>query len=93
MSAYQDIVLAIVREQENIIGPVALEQANSISGLVVNFDNNQVEISGDPQTAITKLVEGYRQLFGNISVDVCKSVVHRVAPNIAQDELPAVLRG
>ena len=88
---YKTLVAAIVKEQSAIIGPIALDQANMVEGVAVTKDYD-VTISKDPIQVIDSLVQQYKALFGQISVEVCKEAVGRVAQGISADKLPASLR-
>lgn len=72
MDIYASIIERIIKQQETIIGPVAVEQAEQVPGVEVDWPNHKVSIQGDGAKAIDNLVEQYKQLFGKISVEVCK---------------------
>jgi hypothetical protein len=50
-----------------------------------------VNLSRNPTEIINDLVEQYKQLFGQISVDVCKEAVSRLVGHMAKDQLPTSL--
>lgn len=85
MEVYAQIARNIIAHQETIIGPVAVEQAQHIPHLQVNWPAQQVAIDGDPVTVIDNLVKAYSRLFGQISVEVSReaaaSLVHQLHPN------------
>lgn len=87
---YEDLVASIVSAQLEIIGPVAIDQANLVEGITVTKDL-KVTIEKEPLAAISALVQQYKTLFGQISVDVCKEAVGRVA-HLSAEMLPASLR-
>ena len=81
----------IIKAQVAVIGPIALEQAKTISGLkVINAD--QVEISGNPQQALEALVKRYANFFGQASIEVCKDVIREIKPPIPATDLPDILK-
>jgi hypothetical protein len=91
MDNYSLIASHIIKDQEAIIGPIALEQAKKVQGLDVgNIDN--VKILGDAKTVLSELVGQYVRLFGKASIEVCKEAVHEITPAIAIDQLPDILR-
>lgn len=78
----------------SVIGPLALEQANKVTGIKItnnpplkltlnNIDSNQI---------LTELVKNYEQLFGIASVEVCKDAVKEIHPPIPDQDLPEILR-
>ncbi|EKD65555.1 MAG: hypothetical protein ACD_50C00052G0008 [uncultured bacterium] len=91
MDIFAQIVEKIIREQEGIIGPVALEQARKVQGLNVDWEKHDVRFDGDQKTIVERLVGQYRELFGQASVEVCKDAVKDVLSKIPQDQRPQLL--
>ena len=85
------MVQKIIKEQESIIGPVALEQARKVPGLKVNWEKHEVILEGNQKEIIEKLVEQYEYLFGRASVEVCKDAVKSLLSKIPQDKIPTLL--
>lgn len=92
MDVYAQIAVNIIAQQESIIGPVAIEQAKTVSGLKLDWSKREVEITGNESSVIDKLVEQYKTLFGQISVEVCKEAVGRLAQQLSPEQMPASLR-
>lgn len=93
MSVYSQIAEKIIQRQEAIIGPVAIEQASRVSGLNVDWSKHQVEIQGDEAQVIGELVEAYKELFGQMSVEVCREAAASLVGQLpAGRELPEALR-
>lgn len=92
MDVYSQLAEQIISHQEDIIGPVAIEQAKSISGLELDWPNKKITITGSPMKVIDELVAQYKVLFGQISVEVCKEAVGRLAQQISPEQMPASLR-
>jgi len=61
-----------------------VEQAEAVSGLKVDWAKHQVSVSGDGARVIDSLVDKYKDLFGQISVEVCKEAAGSLI-----DKLPA----
>ena len=91
MDIFAKIAEKIIREQEGIIGPVALEQARKVSGLIINWEKHEVKIEGDKKEIVEKLVEQYEYLFGQASVEVCKDAVKGIISKIPQGQRPELL--
>jgi hypothetical protein len=91
MDEYSYIVSQIIKEQEAIIGPVALEQARKVAGLEVE-NADTVKISGNAKDVLAHLVEQYAKLFGRASIEICKEAVHDVKTKVAVNDLPEILR-
>jgi len=89
---YAKIIVAIVKEQEAVIGPVAIEQARLVPGLTIDWNTKEATMTQDPKQTIDMLVEQYRALFGKISVEVCKEAVGRLAQQLTPDQMPSSLR-
>ena len=89
---YQQMVIEIVSAQIEIIGPVAIEQAKNVSGLQLDWNTKKVHIEGSPQKVINDLVEQYKILFGQISVEVCKEAITKHLQALTTEDLPEALR-
>jgi len=92
MDLYDQIIAKIIEEQETIIGPVAVEQAKQVGGLKIDWPQHDVDVSGDPKVAIDKLVEQYKELFGQISVEVCKEAASKLLAQLSPAQLPDSLK-
>lgn len=91
MDVYAQIIERIIKQQETIIGPVAVEQAEQVSNLKVNWDKHEVSVSGDGAKVIDDLVEQYKELFGQISVEVCKEAAESLMGKLPAGKHPKTL--
>ena len=91
MDIFAKIVEKIIREQEGIIGPVALEQARKVPGLKIDWPKHVVVLEGDKKEIVEKLVEQYEYLFGQASVEVCKDAVKDIISSIPKTQMPQFL--
>lgn len=91
MDVYEQAAEKIIKEQENVIGPLALEQARQVSGLQVD-QSNHVSFKGDKVDTLDRLVAQYRQLFGQTSVEVCREAAHGLLGKLPAQEVPSLLR-
>lgn len=89
---YQQVANHIVQQQELIIGPMAIERAKHVNGLSVDWERKTIEITGDPKLAIAELVEQYKVLFGQISVEVCKEAAAPFISSLNREDIPTVLQ-
>ena len=81
----------IIKEQQAIIGPVALDQAKKVSGLsVTSLDD--VKIAGNKKEVLGNLVNQYSKLFGKASIEVCKEAIEPISDKIPQNDLPDILK-
>ena len=92
MDPFSQAVEKIVRQQETIIGPLALEQAKRVQGLKIDLDKHEVSFSGNRTEALEHLVEQYQKLFGQASVQVCKEAARPVLSQLSPQEVPALLK-
>lgn len=92
MDVYSQIAVKIIAGQETIIGPVAIEQAQQVEGVEVNWDKHEVSINGNKVAAIEELINKYKELFGQISVEVSKQAAASLMTQLPADGLPAILR-
>jgi hypothetical protein len=92
MDVYAKIIEKIIRAQEAIIGPVAIEQALRVPGLKVDWEKHVVKIEGDEAKAVNALVEVYQELFGQISREVSKEAAAPLLGQLQAAQLPEALK-
>jgi len=81
----------IIKEQEGIIGPVAYEQATKVQGITIDQMSHHIKLEGDKKVVLENLVKQYEQLFGKISIAICKEAVRGVIENVPSDQIPQIL--
>lgn len=91
MNPYSEIISHIIKEQEAIIGPIALEQAKKVSGLTVKSEED-IEVTGTIKDVLNALVNQYAKLFGQASVEVCKEAFLPYADKISVNDIPTILK-
>lgn len=89
---FDQIAEKIIEQQESIIGPVAVQQAEKVKELKIDWPQHDVDISGNPQAAIDSLVEQYKELFGQIAVETCKEAASRYLSQLPADQQPKSLQ-
>jgi hypothetical protein len=92
MDVYAQIIVKIIKSQEDIIGPVAAERAQRVPHLKVDWANKKVAIDGDEAKVVDALVQVYKELFGQISVEVSKEAASSLVSQLPSGELPEVLK-
>ena len=94
MGEITTIVQSIILSQQNVMGPLALEQANTVSGILVD-ESGKVKLTlkkeATTKDLLQKLVEKYEQLFGQASIEVCKDAIKESGVKLDQSELPDIL--
>jgi hypothetical protein len=88
--SYETLIIQIIKYQEAIIGPMAWSQAKEVPGLTVK--NNNVTLSGSEKKILELLVNQYKNLFGQASVEACKEAVKEADVTIADKDLPDILK-
>lgn len=92
MDIFGTVVEKIIQEQEKIIGPIALEQAQKVPGLRVDLGKHFVQFEGNQTDIIEKLVEKYKEIFGQASVEVCKEAAKKILIGVSKDSIPSLLQ-
>lgn len=91
MDKYTLAALSIIKEQEVVAGPIALDLARLVH--TIHFSNGSIaQIDGDPKVALENLVMQYQKLFGNTSVEVSKQAIKHSKVNLSPEELPSILK-
>lgn len=81
----------IIKEQQAIIGPIALDQARKVSGFTItNVDD--LKITGNKKEALGNLVKQFEKLFGQASIQVCKDAFEPFSEKIPQTDIPDILK-
>lgn len=92
MDTFAELAQKIIHEQENIIGPIAIEQARKVPGLIIGDNAQDIRFNGDQKSVLETLVEKYRDLFGNASVEVCRNATKDFLTKIPHEQLPPLLQ-
>jgi hypothetical protein len=88
---YSQIIQKIIKQQESIIGPVAIEQATRVPHLKLDWDKHEVSVTGDGAEVVDELVEKYKLLFGRLSVEVCREAAGSLIDKLPKNKLPKSL--
>ncbi|MBI2330495.1 hypothetical protein HYU94_03815 [Candidatus Daviesbacteria bacterium] len=91
MDPYIEAISRIIKEQQSIIGPIALDQAKKVAGLQVGGADD-VKITGNKKEVLDNLVNQYAKLFGRASVEVCKEAFSAVSGKIPVTDIPDILK-
>lgn len=91
MDTYAQAVSSIIKEQQSIIGPVALDQARKVPGLKVS-SLSDIEVIGNKKEVLNGLVISYQRLFGNASVEICKEAFAPFRSKLPQEGIPEILK-
>ncbi len=91
MDIYEEIVKNIIKEQENIIGPLALEQAEKVTGLKIDWKSEKIDFQGSKEEIIKNLFKQYERLFGQASVEVCKDAARDVARKFPSENISSLI--
>lgn len=80
----------IIKEQQAIIGPIALDQAKKVNGLAIAGDD--VKITGNKKQVLENLVRQFEKLFGQASIQVCRDAFDQFSEKIPQTDIPDILK-
>lgn len=89
---YSQIILKIIAEQKQIIGPVALEEAARVGAIKVSADLTRVEVAGDARAVLETLVGQYQKLFGRTAVEVSKHAAKDLLSQLPASEIPEIFK-
>lgn len=91
MDPYVEAVSRIIKEQQSIIGPIAIDQANKVAGLSVG-GVGVVKITGNKKEVLGGLVDQYSKLFGRASIEVCREAFQPFSDKIPLSDIPDILK-
>lgn len=92
MDILSKIAVRIIREQEVIIGPIALQEAKKVKGMKIDTSSWQIFFSGDKKNVVNDLVRQYSRLFGRASEEVCRDAVRDLISDLPKQDIPSSLR-
>ena len=92
MDIFEEAAEKIIKGQETIIGPIALEQARKVAGLKIDRVNHEVKLEGNKTEILGNLVGQYERLFGKTSVEVCREAVRTLMSKFPQNQIPSLLQ-
>lgn len=94
MDTYEQIIIKIIKEQEQLMGPVAWYEAGKVNGLKI-LDEKTASISietNNSQNVVDGLVTQYGKLFGRAAVEVCKDAVRALVAELPSTAIPSSLK-
>lgn len=91
MDIFAQTVEKIVKAQEDIVGPVAVEQAKKVNGLSIDWARREIKVTGNKKAVLEDLVAQYGHLFGRASIEVCKEAVKGHLADLPKDQIPSSL--
>lgn len=90
---FPQIATRIIKEQSNIIGPLAWSEAKKVEGMsILDQSRDLVSFSGDPKVAINNLVARYERIFGKASHVLCHDAVQDIVAEMSPEEVPDSLK-
>lgn len=91
MDTFAQAVSRIIKEQQEIVGPLAIDQAKKVEGLEVSSVDD-VKITGKGKDVLGNLVDQYAKLFGRASIEVCKEAFQPFSSKIPTADVPDILK-
>ncbi|MES3032154.1 MAG: hypothetical protein V4699_02855 [Patescibacteria group bacterium] len=92
MDPILQIPIRIIKEQELVIGPLAWDEAQKVTGLNIDQSHNSVSFTGDAKDIINRLVAQYERIFGKASHAVCHDAVKDLITGMSPAEVPSSLK-
>lgn len=88
---YSTLATNILRSQISVIGPLAIDQAKKVTGLLID-GSNSITIKGDGKEILANLVHQFETLFGQASVEACKDAIKETQISFSPSDLPEILQ-
>lgn len=81
-------VAQIVKAQEKIIGPLAVELARGVDGLeLTDLEKKEISFKRDAKFVVHDLIQTYSQFFGKASVEICKTIIQKTCPDLSNEDM------
>ncbi len=75
---YLSLLTEIIAKESVVLGPdIAIAKAQSVGGLVLDNSGNVINIKGDANQIIHKLIDEYADLIGNLAKDAIKEIFEK----------------
>lgn len=88
---YTLTIAQIIKEQEKIIGPLAVELARGVGGLeLIDLESKTFTFARDGKLVVHDLVKTYSQFFGKASVEICREIIKETYPSVTSDDMSAM---
>jgi hypothetical protein len=87
---YEKMIITIVNQTAQIIGPVAIMQANNIKGLEVTAAGD-ISIRGNPAKKIGDLIKAYEILIGPVATTIAKRGIQKILEKNPKLKIPKEL--
>jgi len=91
MDIYVQMASKIIKAQQDVVGPVAFEQAKRVDGVKLGNTHEELKIDGDKKVVLELLIKQYEGMFGRASIEVCKNAVRGIINNVPKDQVPQLL--
>lgn len=87
------VATLVVEGQATIIGPLAWNEAEQVTGISLDISQGKVYLVGsNPPVVLESLVVRYERLFGRASIEVSRDAVRKVISQVPQEQIPEMLR-
>ena len=90
-AVFNQIAVRIIKEQEQIIGPLAWAEAAKVEGISIAA-GHAVNVTGEPKQVMDALVARYEQLFGKLSREVSREAVVDLVAELPAQDVPSSLK-
>ena len=87
---YEKLAKAIIEEIKDVIGPVAIVQANTVKGLKAS--TRKIQITRDPTKVISELVDAYKTIIGDVAITIAKKGAKSILEKNPKLKVPKELR-
>lgn len=94
MSILDQIAIKIIKEQEQVVGPIAWNEAGKVKGLhIIDKKTGALSIDeSEGRSVVDRLINQYENLFGRASREVCKEAAASLVADMAPGEVPSSLQ-
>lgn len=92
LDIFSQITNQIVKEQERIIGNLAIEQASMVAGVNIDPVTNKVSVVGNGSQVVDDLIAQYSNFFGSAAIEVCRDAASPYLSRLTDTQMPSMLK-
>ena len=90
---FNQILTEIIKRQVRITGSLAWQEVRKVPSILISDETTvKISITNNPKKTIDQLLQRYKNLFGDLAVQISKNAVYDLTIKLPPEEVPESLR-